>query len=177
MGQPPGAVCLLEGCVSSLDEYRLRPEKTDSAPFDRTYVFLWLRPPRSILPSRPPTEALAAFCLSCQSRSLSSLTLAPLETEEDFLRIQVAVSFSFSRLSRLSLVRCDPGGVRTAFHSHLADPFADRRSRPLLSSARLDHGLPDGHHLTRCYRLPLDARLPVRKGMGHRTSNGIQPFA
>ncbi|KAL7415515.1 hypothetical protein BDY24DRAFT_337910 [Mrakia frigida] len=30
-----------------------------------TYAFLWLRPPRSILPSRPPTEALAAFAVSC----------------------------------------------------------------------------------------------------------------
>lgn len=28
-----------------------------------TYTFLHLRPPASILPSRPPTEALAAFCL------------------------------------------------------------------------------------------------------------------
>jgi hypothetical protein len=26
-----------------------------------TYAFLWLRPPASVLPSRPPTEALAAF--------------------------------------------------------------------------------------------------------------------
>lgn len=29
-----------------------------------TYFFVWLRPARSILPSRPPTEALAAFFLS-----------------------------------------------------------------------------------------------------------------
>lgn len=29
-----------------------------------TYTFLYLRPPASILPSRPPTEALAAFCLA-----------------------------------------------------------------------------------------------------------------
>jgi hypothetical protein len=26
-----------------------------------TYVLVWLRPPRSVLPSRPPTELLAAF--------------------------------------------------------------------------------------------------------------------
>jgi hypothetical protein len=26
-----------------------------------TYAFLWLRPPASVLPSRPPTEALASF--------------------------------------------------------------------------------------------------------------------
>ena len=30
-----------------------------------TYFFLWLGPPRSILPSRPPSEALASFLLSC----------------------------------------------------------------------------------------------------------------
>ncbi|KAF7798226.1 hypothetical protein EIP86_009443 [Pleurotus ostreatoroseus] len=29
------------------------------------YFFLWLRPPRNILPSRPPTETLAAFFLAC----------------------------------------------------------------------------------------------------------------
>lgn len=29
-----------------------------------TYTFLFLRPPASILPSRPPTEALTAFFLS-----------------------------------------------------------------------------------------------------------------
>ncbi|GAA5996530.1 Tvs1p [Rhodotorula paludigena] len=29
-----------------------------------TYFFLYLRPPASILPSRPPTEALAALCLT-----------------------------------------------------------------------------------------------------------------
>ncbi|GAA5821413.1 hypothetical protein JCM3770_003511 [Rhodotorula araucariae] len=30
-----------------------------------TYFFLYLRPPASILPSRPPTEALASLCLTC----------------------------------------------------------------------------------------------------------------
>jgi hypothetical protein len=31
-----------------------------------TYFFLWASPPSdSVLPSRPPTEALAAFCLAC----------------------------------------------------------------------------------------------------------------
>ena len=29
-----------------------------------TYFFLWLRPPASVLPSRPPSEALAAFFLT-----------------------------------------------------------------------------------------------------------------
>ncbi|KAI0265166.1 hypothetical protein BC834DRAFT_843769 [Gloeopeniophorella convolvens] len=30
-----------------------------------TYLFVWLAPPRSILPSRPPSEALASFFLAC----------------------------------------------------------------------------------------------------------------
>lgn len=30
-----------------------------------TYLFVWLSPPRSILPSRPPSEALAGFSLAC----------------------------------------------------------------------------------------------------------------
>jgi hypothetical protein len=30
-----------------------------------TYFFLWVAPPRSTLPSRPPTEALASFFLTC----------------------------------------------------------------------------------------------------------------
>jgi Protein of unknown function (Ytp1) len=30
-----------------------------------TYLFVWLTPPRSILPSRPPSEALGSFFLSC----------------------------------------------------------------------------------------------------------------
>ena len=28
-----------------------------------TYVLLWIRPPTSYLPARPPTEIIAAFCL------------------------------------------------------------------------------------------------------------------
>ena len=30
-----------------------------------TYFFLWLGPPKSMLPSRPPTEALGSFFLTC----------------------------------------------------------------------------------------------------------------
>jgi hypothetical protein len=30
-----------------------------------TYFFVWLGPPHSILPSRPPTEALGSFFLAC----------------------------------------------------------------------------------------------------------------
>lgn len=38
-----------------------------------TYAFLWLRPPASTLPSRPPTEVLASFfcaCGGCESPSV-----------------------------------------------------------------------------------------------------------
>jgi hypothetical protein len=30
-----------------------------------TYCLLWISPPRSAVPSRPPTEALASFFLAC----------------------------------------------------------------------------------------------------------------
>ena len=30
-----------------------------------TYFFVWLAPPRSVLPARPPTETLASFFLAC----------------------------------------------------------------------------------------------------------------
>lgn len=31
-----------------------------------TYFFLWVSPPSdSVMPSRPPTEGLASFCLAC----------------------------------------------------------------------------------------------------------------
>jgi hypothetical protein len=48
-----------------------------------SYVLVYLRPPRSVLPSRPPTELVAAFCLMsggiifCASVSTSCLRAAP----------------------------------------------------------------------------------------------------
>ena len=42
-----------------------------------TYFFLWLAPPRSILPSRPPTKpSMLSYAMSCASSSSSSSTCA-----------------------------------------------------------------------------------------------------
>ncbi|KAI0824690.1 hypothetical protein BC628DRAFT_1322112 [Trametes gibbosa] len=65
-----------------------------------TYFFLWLGPPRSILPSRPPTEALAAFLLACGGLefmfSTEELTIAAMRQGHDdvmmFLNVGVAVT-------------------------------------------------------------------------------------
>lgn len=52
-----------------------------------TYFFLWLGPPRSTLPSRPPTEALAGFFLACGGLvfmfSTSDLTVAAMRQGRD----------------------------------------------------------------------------------------------
>jgi hypothetical protein len=52
-----------------------------------TYFFLWLGPPRSIFPSRPPTEALASFFLACGGLtfmfSTEEVTLAAMRRGRD----------------------------------------------------------------------------------------------
>ena len=52
-----------------------------------TYFFLWLGPPRSTLPGRPPTEALAGFFLACGGLvfmfSTSDLTVAAMRQGRD----------------------------------------------------------------------------------------------
>ncbi|KAI0637953.1 hypothetical protein C8Q77DRAFT_1214897 [Trametes polyzona] len=65
-----------------------------------TYFFLWLAPPRSILPSRPPTEALAAFLLACGGLefmfSSEEVTVAAMRQGHDdmmmFLNVGVAIT-------------------------------------------------------------------------------------
>ena len=65
-----------------------------------TYFFLWLGPPRSILPSRPPTEALASFFLACGGLvfqfSTEEVTIAAMRRGHDdmmmFLNVAVAVT-------------------------------------------------------------------------------------
>ncbi|KXN86383.1 hypothetical protein AN958_10245 [Leucoagaricus sp. SymC.cos] len=65
-----------------------------------TYFFLWLGPPRSILPSRPPTEALGSFFLACGGLvfmfSTEEVTLAAMRRgREDvmmFLNVAVAIT-------------------------------------------------------------------------------------
>ncbi|KAF9451619.1 cytoplasmic protein [Macrolepiota fuliginosa MF-IS2] len=65
-----------------------------------TYLFLWLAPPRSILPSRPPTEALGSFFLACGGLvfmfSTEEITLAAMRRGRDdvmmFLNVAVAIT-------------------------------------------------------------------------------------
>ena len=65
-----------------------------------TYFFLWLGPPRSILPSRPPTEALASFFLACGGLvfqfSTEEVTIAAMRQGHDdvmmFLNVAVAMT-------------------------------------------------------------------------------------
>ncbi|GAA5875917.1 hypothetical protein JCM3774_005815 [Rhodotorula dairenensis] len=64
-----------------------------------TYFFLFLRPPSSILPSRPPTEALASLALTCGGvvfiLSVEQVTFAAMRHHADdvmaFLNLTVAV--------------------------------------------------------------------------------------
>lgn len=69
-----------------------------------TYFFVWLSPPRSILPSRPPTEALASFFLACGGLvfifSTEEVTIAAMRKGRDdmmmFLNVAVAITcFAF----------------------------------------------------------------------------------
>ncbi|KII95321.1 hypothetical protein PLICRDRAFT_210261 [Plicaturopsis crispa FD-325 SS-3] len=69
-----------------------------------TYFFLWLGPPRSVFPSRPPTEALGSFFLACGGLmfifSTEELTLAAMRRGRDdmmmFLNVAVAITcFAF----------------------------------------------------------------------------------
>lgn len=69
-----------------------------------TYFFLWLSPPRSIFPSRPPTEALASFFLACGGLvfmfSTEEVTIAAMRRGRDdvmmFLNVAVAITcFAF----------------------------------------------------------------------------------
>lgn len=52
-----------------------------------TYFFLWLGPPRSVLPSRPPSEGLAGFFLACGGLmfqfSTEELTIAAMRRGHD----------------------------------------------------------------------------------------------
>jgi hypothetical protein len=52
-----------------------------------TYFYLWVAPPKSILPSRPPTEALAAFFLACGGLtfmfSIEELSIAAMRKGRD----------------------------------------------------------------------------------------------
>ncbi|KAH9482823.1 putative membrane protein C3B8.06 [Psilocybe cubensis] len=65
-----------------------------------TYFFLWLGPPKSVLPSRPPTEALGSFFLACGGLvfmfSTEEVTIAAMRRGRDdvmmFLNVAVALT-------------------------------------------------------------------------------------
>jgi len=65
-----------------------------------TYFFLWLGPPKSMLPSRPPTEALGSFFLTCGGLvflfSTEEVTIAAMRRGRDdvmmFLNLSVAIT-------------------------------------------------------------------------------------
>lgn len=60
-----------------------------------TYFFLWLNPSRSILPSRPPTEALGSFFLACGGLtfmfSTEEVTLAAMRRGRDGMHLPFAL--------------------------------------------------------------------------------------
>lgn len=62
-----------------------------------TYLFVWLSPPRSILPSRPPSEALASFFLSCGGlifiMSDEEITFAAMRRGYDGIAIYLSICF------------------------------------------------------------------------------------
>jgi len=59
-----------------------------------TYFFLYLRPPASILPSRPPTEALASLFLTCGGVvfvfSTEQITFAAMRHQADDVMVSSA---------------------------------------------------------------------------------------
>ncbi|KAH9951852.1 hypothetical protein B0H21DRAFT_194621 [Amylocystis lapponica] len=65
-----------------------------------TYFFLWLSPPRSVLPSRPPTEALGSFFLACGGLmfmfSTEELVIAAMRQGHDdmmmFMNVGIAIT-------------------------------------------------------------------------------------
>lgn len=105
-----------------------------------TYVFLWLRPPTSILPSRPPTEALAAFCLAggglAFMLSSEEVSFAAMRAGYDdvmailcFLVAVVCLCFCFTAV----LLLIKNWALRREFrlariHTHPADPAHGRVS-------------------------------------------------
>ncbi|GAA5874797.1 hypothetical protein JCM16303_002987 [Sporobolomyces ruberrimus] len=64
-----------------------------------TYFFLYLRPPASILPSRPPTEALASMFLTCGGivfiLSTEQITFAAMRHDADDMMAFLNVTFAF----------------------------------------------------------------------------------
>ena len=65
-----------------------------------TYFFLWLGPPKSILPSRPPTEALGSFFLACGGLvfifSTEEVTIAAMRRGRDGKHFKTLLQYSWT---------------------------------------------------------------------------------
>ncbi|KAJ3790501.1 hypothetical protein GGU10DRAFT_282077 [Lentinula aff. detonsa] len=91
-----------------------------------TYFFLWLGVPRSMLPSRPPTEALGSFFLACGGLafmfSTEELTIAAMRRGRDdvmmFLNVAVAIT-CFALCWTIAVV-----GFKGYLKSRIAPPVA-----------------------------------------------------
>jgi len=65
-----------------------------------TYFFVWIGPPKSVLPGRPPTEALASFFLACGGLmfqlSTEEVTIAAMRRghADQMMFLNVAVAFT-----------------------------------------------------------------------------------
>ncbi|KAJ7742459.1 hypothetical protein DFH07DRAFT_836540 [Mycena maculata] len=68
-----------------------------------TYFFLWVAPPRSTLPSRPPTEALASFFLACGGISFmlstEEVTIAAMRHGRDDIMMFAVTAVAISCLA------------------------------------------------------------------------------
>ncbi|KAJ7368171.1 cytoplasmic protein [Mycena albidolilacea] len=68
-----------------------------------TYFFLWVAPPRSKLPSRPPTEALASFFLTCGGLSFifstEEVTIMAMRRGRDDIMMFAVTAVAFTCLA------------------------------------------------------------------------------
>ncbi|KAJ7699940.1 hypothetical protein B0H17DRAFT_1047790 [Mycena rosella] len=68
-----------------------------------TYFFLWVAPPRSTLPSRPPTEALGSFFLACGGVSFmfstEEVTMAAMRRGRDDIMLFAVVAVAITCLA------------------------------------------------------------------------------
>ncbi|KAG8218789.1 hypothetical protein J3R82DRAFT_4464, partial [Butyriboletus roseoflavus] len=85
-----------------------------------TYFFLWLGPPNSVLPSRPPTEALGSFFLAMRwsdvhlrSRWLASAARRPNRPSIMMIvKIKVSIGELTDCLTEVSMVIAHPGVIK-----------------------------------------------------------------
>ncbi|CAK5275698.1 unnamed protein product [Mycena citricolor] len=91
-----------------------------------TYFFVWVSPPKSTLPSRPPTEALASFFLTAGGISFmfstEELTIAAMRRGRDDIMLFVVAAVAFT-----CIAFCWTIGV-VGFHA-----WVKQRSKPAVS--------------------------------------------